>query len=331
MGQHPDFGALVISLDFELHWGVRDTCPPDGAYRANLLGARTAIPQMLDLFQEFDIGATWATVGFLFARSRSELEAFAPAIKPEYVNPRLSPYPEPLGDGEDEDPLHFAPSLIERIRQYPRQEIGTHTFSHYYCLEPGQDARAFEADLQSANAIAERWAIRLRSIAIPRNQINPAYRSALAKAGLSCFRGNQSSWMYRAANEHSTTLLARAGRLADSYVRVAGAHLTPWPAVREADGLCNVPATLFLRPFAGRGLEGLRRRRIARGLRRAALSRSIFHLWWHPHNFGVNTAENLSFLRGILQEFDLLRDRQGMRSLSMGEVADHVDRDAVAG
>jgi len=71
---NPDFGALVISLDFELHWGMRDKCAPDGPYRENLLGARKAIPWILDLFEEFDVAATWATVGFLFAKPRSERE-----------------------------------------------------------------------------------------------------------------------------------------------------------------------------------------------------------------------------------------------------------------
>ncbi len=62
------------------------------------------------------------------------------------------------------------------------------------------------------------------------------------------------------------------------------------------------------------------------GLREAAATRSIFHLWWHPHNFGVRTAENLAFLRGILEEFDGLRERHGMASLSMGGVVEHVER-----
>ena len=32
-------GSFVISLDFELYWGVRDTVDLD-SYRASLLGAR---------------------------------------------------------------------------------------------------------------------------------------------------------------------------------------------------------------------------------------------------------------------------------------------------
>jgi peptidoglycan/xylan/chitin deacetylase (PgdA/CDA1 family) len=67
-------GAMVIYLDFELHWGVRDHAPPTRPYRENLDGARAAIPAMLRLFEEFDVRATWATVGFLFAQSRDEIE-----------------------------------------------------------------------------------------------------------------------------------------------------------------------------------------------------------------------------------------------------------------
>ena len=46
-------------LDVELRWGVHDLVPPDGGeYRANLLGVRAAVPQLLDLFEEYGIAAT---------------------------------------------------------------------------------------------------------------------------------------------------------------------------------------------------------------------------------------------------------------------------------
>src|SRR5918997_4330773 len=108
----PGYGALVISLDFELHWGVRHTIPPDGPYRRNLLGVWEAVPKMLALFEEYDVAATWATVGFLFAKSRQELEEFSPPVKPSYENHALYPYAEPIGEDEADDPRHFAPSLF---------------------------------------------------------------------------------------------------------------------------------------------------------------------------------------------------------------------------
>jgi hypothetical protein len=98
---NPGFGALVISLDFELHWGVRDIYPAGGSYDRNLYGGRDAIPRILDLFEEFEIAATWATVGFLFASSREQLCRFAPSTRPRYENPLLFPYDEPIGSGEE--------------------------------------------------------------------------------------------------------------------------------------------------------------------------------------------------------------------------------------
>src|SRR5229473_1007142 len=113
-------GALVISLDFELNWGVRDSRRVE-PYRENLLGVRRVVPALLELFRKYDIHATWATVGFLFCRTREELLAAAPALRPRYVDRRLSPYPAigEIGANEQTDPLHYAASLIETIQRFP--------------------------------------------------------------------------------------------------------------------------------------------------------------------------------------------------------------------
>lgn len=319
----PGFGALVISLDFELHWGVRDHKAPDGPYRANLLGARDAVLRTLELFRDFEIAATWATVGFLFARSRVELERVSPALRPAYDDRALYPYDEPLGDGESDDPLHFAPSLIDAIRNVDRQELASHTFSHYYCLEPGQTRETFAADTQSARLIAAEHGIELRSIVFPRNQHNPAYADVLREAGITCYRGNPPARFYRAADAAGNHRWLRAARLIDAYADVSGAGTFGWHEVLQSDGMCNVPASRFLRPYSPRlrALESLRLRRIVGALQQAARARELFHLWWHPHNFGTYLEENLAFLRSILESFDAARRNHDMRSLSMEEVA----------
>ena len=84
-------GVLVISLDFELHWGVFDHLSVE-EYRANLLGARACIPRMLELFEEFEVHATWATVGLLFFGARDDLIGGLPVERPQYADPRLSAY-----------------------------------------------------------------------------------------------------------------------------------------------------------------------------------------------------------------------------------------------
>ena len=322
--KHPDSGALVISLDFELHWGVRDRYPPDGRYQQNLLGVRKAVPQMLDLFEEFDIAATWATVGFLFAASRQELESFYPAVRPEYEDPVLSPYQEPVGDGEQDDPFHFAPSLIEAICKRPRQEIGTHTFSHYYCLERGQTRAAFRADLESAVAIARKYGFQLRSIVFPRNQFNADYADLLVETGILCYRGNEKSWMYKASATNEQRSSKRGARFLDRYLSLSGLNLKCWDDVLEKNGLCNVASSRFLAPYSPRlrHFDSLRLDRIIKGIQAAAICRRIFHLVWHPHNFGSHPDENIAFLRQILEAFARLGESHGMRSLTVADVAE---------
>jgi peptidoglycan/xylan/chitin deacetylase (PgdA/CDA1 family) len=321
--QKPSFGALVISLDFELHWGVRDKCAVDAPYRENLLGARKAVPRILDLFEEFDVAATWATVGFLFAESRQEREKFSPIVRPRYADARLNAYAEPTGETEKDDPLHYAMSLISHIANRPRQEIATHTFSHYYCQEPGETRDAFAADLSSAIAIAQHHGINVRSIVFPRNQFRPGYEHVLNQAGIVCYRGNEPHWMYQPRPRSKETLAVRAPRLLDHYLSVSGSKVIGWDEILQSNGLCDVRSSMFLRPYSTgpKSLESIRLRRIANGIRSAAEQRGIFHLWWHPHNFGVNTNENLDFLRSVLEVFSRCRQTHAMKSLSMTEVA----------
>jgi peptidoglycan/xylan/chitin deacetylase (PgdA/CDA1 family) len=242
---YPDFGALVISLDFERHWGVRDKERVNGPYKANLEGESEAITKILKTFQEFEVAATWATVGFLFAESREQMENHSPTLKPSYRNKRLYPYEEEVGTSEDHDPFHYAPSLIEIIRKCPRQEIGSHTFSHYNCCEPGQDSAAFHQDIKSAISTAREKDIEPRSIVFPRNQHNRRYDGILRDNGIICYRGNQRSWIYEAGSSAaSNRVLKRLGRLTDHYLNLTGHHATKWNEIVQGSGpRCNIPAS----------------------------------------------------------------------------------------
>lgn len=315
--------VFVISLDFELYWGVRDRMTLDG-YGENLLGVRAAVPAMLALFAEYGIHATWATVGFLFFNNRDELLQGLPERKPDYANSQLSPYHtiEQIGDTEQHDPFHFAPSLIKLIASFPYQEIGTHTFSHYYCLEHGQDIDTFRDDLAAAMRIAKGHNLQLQSLVFPRNQFNGRYLAVCKELGIRAYRGNESSWMYQAKNEDDESLLRRAIRLADAYVNFSSHNAYSWHGITSSFPH-NIPSSRFLRPYSPRLrlLEPLRLRRILGDLTYAARTDQVYHLWWHPHNFGVNLEENLAFLRRILAHHARLQETRGMESLNMGELA----------
>lgn len=131
-------GILVISLELELYWGVHDTHPLD-SYRVNILGVRQVVPRLLTLFQDVGIHATWATVGFVFFESHQDLRRAVPDRLPAYPQRSSSAYEYlahlPPHGTEATDPIHYGASLVRLIQQSPGQEIGTHTFSHYRCLE----------------------------------------------------------------------------------------------------------------------------------------------------------------------------------------------------
>ncbi len=317
------YGAFVISLDFELLWGVRDN-RTIADYGANILGVRQAIPALLDLFAERNIACTWATVGLLFFATNTTMLAALPTRKPRYTNARISSYHYlgEVGPDEERDPYYYGLSLIKRILDHPAQEIGTHTFSHFYCLEEGGDVEAFRADLEAARAAAARLGVKLASIVFPRNQVDPAHLSVCREFGLRAFRGNGRVWFHRARSESEQTPLVRASRLADSYLPIGGPH-DHEPVL--VDGMVDIPASRFLRPVGKSAvLERLRLWRITSAMETAARRRKLFHLWWHPHNFGVDLQENLAFLRAILDCFRTLQELYGMRSMTMAALADDV-------
>ena len=154
---------LVISLDFELMWGVRDQLSI-AQYGSNVRGVRKALPRILDLFERFGIRATWATVGFLFCETRDDLIASLPPLRPDYRQKAFSNYLylDEVGNSEKDDPYYFGFTLLKDIQRCPGQEIATHTFSHYYCLEEGQTPDQFKADIDAAVVVAVRQGIELK-------------------------------------------------------------------------------------------------------------------------------------------------------------------------
>ncbi|HWA24565.1 MAG TPA: polysaccharide deacetylase family protein [Lacunisphaera sp.] len=315
-------GTLVVSLDFELFWGIAGVVPI-GRYRQNLHGARVAIPRILELFAEYDIRCTWATVGMLFYDSKRDLIGALPAERPRYRNPELSAYAHlpGIGDSEATDPLHYAGSLVDLIATRPGQELGSHTFSHYYCNEPGQTEVEFVADLRAALTAAKRTGRQIRSIVFPRNQVNPAYLKQCRAHGLTAYRGNLPHYLFQPTLPSDSAYFRRALRLLDSYICLSGQNCFAWPSP-DALGLYDIPGSRFLRPHSPRFwfLEPLRVSRITTSLTHAAKNRLNYHLWWHPHDFGNHLEMNLAILRRILEHFRRLREEYGMRSLNMGDM-----------
>jgi peptidoglycan/xylan/chitin deacetylase (PgdA/CDA1 family) len=309
---------FTISLDFELFWGVYDIASID-SYGDNILGGRKAIPEILSLFSNYNIHATWAIVGMASFENKKELMNYLPDIRPNYRNIKKDPYRhlEHVGENEEEDPYHFGYSLLSQIMDVEGMEIGSHSFSHYYCLEE-DDREAFNADLDSANRTFRRLGINTSSIIFCRNQYNDSWLQVAKEKGFLCFRGNENHYFHKSRKKYG--LLLRACRLADSYLNIGGNYLSV--AKEDRSGLVNIPSSFFLRPYNRNNLIEVRKlRRIKSSMLEAAKQGKGFHLWWHPHNFGKNLQENILSLKNILNYFRTLQINYGMESLSMSEAS----------
>jgi hypothetical protein len=324
--REPAEATFLISLDFELLWGMRGM-PGASSYLGHILGARAAIPRILATFQEYEIRATWATVGLLLFDSRADLLRHLPAIRPHYTRTELDPYRdlEILGDNEGTDPFHYGLSLARQIVACEGMELASHTFSHYYCLEAGQTLEAFREDLDAAIAATCRITERPQSIVFPRNQVEPGYLSLCRQSGLLGFRGNEAGRLHKASRYHDISSFQRGLRLLDAHINLSGAHaFSPQMEGR----MVNLPSSRFLRPFNphSRILERLKLGRIKRAMTLAASRKEFFHLWWHPHNFGLNLDENILSLETILKHFVFLRERYGFVSRTMRDAAERAVR-----
>lgn len=321
-------GYFVISLDFELYWGMFDKVTLT-EYGDRILGERTAIPRMLTLFKERSIHATWAGVGMLMTRNKAELLSFLPPphLRPIYEDMNVSAYHHiettEIGDDELSDQYHFGPSLVHMILETPYQEFGNHTFSHYYCIDGNKNESAlFERDLEAHSAISKTYAITTESIIFPRNQMNPSALRVCFEKGIRAYRGNENHVLYQPRKDSEQTLLIRGLRLIDHYFNISGHHTYSLPEKRVGEVL-NIPASRFLRPWntSLRLFEWLKLRRIKNSMTYAAKRGEVFHLWWHPHNFGIDQTNNFKNLESILNHFALLQKKYGMESASMRDIA----------
>jgi len=314
-------GIFTISLDFELFWGVRDHRTLE-SYGENIRNVHNVVPRLLEMFSKYNVHCTWATVGLLFFNGKKEVASYLPAQRPTYKKKEYDPYPY-LEQNELEKVYHFAPALIEQIKGTPGQEIGTHTFSHFYTLEKNTTINQFKSDLRAAITIAKEKGIDIKSIVFPRNQYSDEHIKACLEEGIKIYRGNELSDVYKPISRENENIFRKGTRFADTYINMTGHHCHAIPAASE---IVNVPASRFLRPYKPKFkmFDGLKLGRIKQGIKFAAKNGLIYHLWWHPHNFGKYMDENFKFLEQVLEYYYQLNREGKIESQNMLEIYSNI-------
>lgn len=316
--------ALVISLDFELLWGIFDKV--GNRYRPEYFAnTRKVVPQMLELFARHNIQVTWATVGMLFAKNEEEWRSYSPEYLPSYRDKKFSAYEWAEENGIRPE-VHFAPELIQAILDTPGQELGSHTYAHYYTLMRGQSPEQFRQDLQATQKIAQdKFGVSLESLVFPRNQVNELYHGICLEEGYRYVRGNPKNWFWQETQHEDFS--KKLFRSADCFFKMGERTSYTHTDIQAYPGESLViPASRILRPLNldTRLMNKLRLMRIKSEMTLAAQLGEIYHLWWHPHNFGNDPEKSLNELDQVIWHFLALKEKFGMESLHMKGLGEKV-------
>lgn len=319
-------GNFIISLDFELIWGIIDL-PLVNSYKDNIRGVQTVIPKLLDLADKYDIKLTFGIVGFIYYKNKEQLLCNIPKLKPSYKNKKLSPYESYISLKCSNDYCHFSPHLIDLIRQRPQHEIASHTYCHYYCLESGQSIDEFKTDLNFAIQIAKENGINVKSLIFPRNQCNDDYLIICKQFGIECYRGNEFNSLHQPSNHtfYLPNKLKRFLRLLDTYLPISGNNSYSKNEMSN-NIIINIPASRFFRPYSKSlfFLEYFKMKRILKEMEYAAKNDKTYHLWFHPHNIGINQEYNFNQIEQIFKQHNLLCHKYNFNSKTMLEVSKYV-------
>jgi hypothetical protein len=171
---------------------------------------------------------------------------------------------------------------------------------------------------------AKKYEVKIKSMVFPFNQINKDYLHICKELGITSYRGNPSHQIYK---EIGTDRLAlkRAIRLIDTFLNVTGYNCYSIDDINRCVPF-DIRCSRFLRPYSERlkFLEMSKIHRIMSELTFAARNGLVYHLYWHPYNFGLNQDKNMNLLKKILSHFAYLRETYGMESLNMGQLSERL-------
>ena len=314
-------GTLLISLDFELFWGIADISQNDED-KVMIENVYSVVPRLLQLFEDHHIHATWATVGALMCNNENTFSEYLPspyAPQTENLLQKLGL----IGD-RPESPcpksILFAPGLVDMVSKSKGQEIGTHTYSHYYCDDPSSDPKQFAAELSASESVAAIKGWKIRSAVFPRNQVSKSFVEEIERSSLVCYRGVESGWITKAKKKWG--MLGIFLWYLDNYIPLQKTCSYKISDFKDSEGTINLRNSRFFKPYRPkyRIIEKLKLWRYKMEMKFAAIHGEIYHMYWHPHNFAENTEINFEQMEELLSYFDSLSKKYGMKSRNMYEV-----------
>ena len=304
-------GYFVFSLDTELAWGYYDR------FRENMFSEggkkeRAAIHRLLEIFDEYNITATWAIVGHLFYR-KCETCGICPIL--EWKNKHRS-----FGEiYETDNQLWYGMDIINLLQtKGARHEIAFHGYTHKIFSEDMMTVQEAKIEIQEWQKVASRKNIIPYSIVFPRNRIG--HLKTFKDAGYICYRGDELH-----PKDYKIPLLGKALNLIDLFLQIRVPQV--YEPIMDPEGLVNLPSSRWLfgmnrkfeAVFDAFNLHLLRIRKLVRAVRMAAREGKTIHIWAHPEEF--KTEKDFDKLRFLLSVVSNEIKKGAIQSIGMAELA----------
>lgn len=308
-------GGLVISQDFEMLWGSIGSNKFE-TFKKNVIHEDFIIDKTLELFKKYKIHATWAIVGAMLCKNSNEANNY---INNDIIyknwNFSMKDYINSIPD--ELNKYYFAPHYLYKLLSIKHQEIATHTFSHFYCLEDDSKKSLFEEEIQNSKKIFSEYGVEIKSIILPRNQVNTSWNDVLLKNKITAVRMRQPAFILSKNKQRSKII-----DFLDSYIPIRKNLCYNIKNIKEENGVYNIKASMFYRTYNEKLkiFEYLKTARIKHEMTISAKKGLIFHLWWHPHNMGSNIKYNFKQLESILKHYKKLSSKYDYKSYNMEEI-----------
>ncbi len=312
-----DQPKLIISIDAELAWGSHNL---KTLFKERISSSRSSWIKILDLFDRYEIPATWAIVGHLFLNRCDGVHKGHSAGKDWF-------HRDP-GGVIDENPNWFGIDLINQILEAEmNHEIGCHSFSHVEFDSAKRDV--VESELQHCLEAAKKMNVDLKSFVFPKNKIG--YQNLLKKYGFTCYRGlKPPSWYDKISLQRRgviTENIRKGSKFLDfTVIRTKPIIVNP---IIDEFGLINIPASLKVFSFEGKAREISDKLfgdpvwfKIKKGINFITKNKGILHLWFHPND--LTQEKDFKRLVKILRFINKKKKETDLEVKTMKDVAEKV-------
>jgi peptidoglycan/xylan/chitin deacetylase (PgdA/CDA1 family) len=270
-------GTLTLSIEVELGWGFHDMDGGDQYFSPRRERETEYLDRLLALCDELQIPITFDVVGHLLLSdcNRSHGDGYPDGW-----------FDADPGTNRDEDPLFYAPDLVEMIEEADvDHEICTHTFSHVLCDEVSDDV--LRQELQHAEELHKRAGVgKPRSFVPPRHR--PVSNGLLREHGIETIRvadfdeQHPENPIGEYVSKFTSIAPVSEPRVVDGVIET---YCSPHPTLSASFlPTGQAPAHPAYRVIPSAVRQRIHERNLKESLRRAIEHSSFVHHWTHLHN-----------------------------------------------